>query len=131
VGVSLRKTLRLGPLHVNLSTSGVGLSAGVRGGWFGVDALGHPYVHAGRGGLYDRRRWPAATAEPPRLPPEGPPPVATHGRDRVGLDDHHRARADSEDRGIKDRRRRRLHEPRDRVFFCPVDTAGGMVLRFV
>ncbi len=80
MGFYLRKTLRLGPLHVNLSTSGVGLSAGVRGGRFGVDALGHPYVHAGRGGIYYRRRWPAATAEPSRLPPEGPPPVATHGR---------------------------------------------------
>jgi hypothetical protein len=81
MGWYLRKALRVGPLRINLSRAGVGLSAGVTGARFGLDATGHPYIHAGRGGLYYRRRWPAASsAEPAPLPPEGPPPAATHGR---------------------------------------------------
>lgn len=80
MGFYLRKALRLGPLRVNLSANGIGLSAGVRGARFGVDAGGHPYVHAGRHGLYYRKRWPV-TSEPPRDPlalPSGPPPLETH-----------------------------------------------------
>ena len=50
--------LRLGPFRINLSQHGVGLSAGVTGARFGLDASGHPYVHAGRRGLYYRKRWP-------------------------------------------------------------------------
>ena len=81
----LRKALRLGPLRINLSRAGLGLSAGVTGARFGLDATGHPYVHAGRHGLYYRRRWPVS---PPRtetlgpMPPDTPPPAATHGRIR-------------------------------------------------
>jgi hypothetical protein len=83
MGFYLRKAIRLGPVRINLSRSGVGLSAGVTGARFGLDAAGHPYVHAGRDGLYYRRRWPAA---PPRTeslgprPPDTPPPAATHDR---------------------------------------------------
>jgi Protein of unknown function (DUF4236) len=82
VGWYLRKALRFGPLRVNLSRAGVGLSAGVTGARFGLDATGHPYVHAGRGGLYYRRRWPSggAAGDPMVLPPEEPPPTETHGR---------------------------------------------------
>ncbi len=52
----LRRAFRLGPLRVNLSKRGLGASAGVTGARVGVDASGTPYVHGGRGGLYDRRR---------------------------------------------------------------------------
>ena len=81
MGFYLRKSLRLGPLRVNLSQHGLGLSAGVTGARFGVDASGHPYVHAGRHGLYYRKRWPAAGAVPcePLALPSGPPPPDTHG----------------------------------------------------
>ncbi len=48
----LRKAFRVGPLHVNLSTRGLGASAGVTGARVGVDATGQPYVHGGRRGLY-------------------------------------------------------------------------------
>lgn len=51
----LRKSFKLGPLRFNLSKSGVGVSAGVKGARVGVDARGRSYVHAGRGGLYFRR----------------------------------------------------------------------------
>ena len=83
MGFSLRKALRLGPLRINLSQHGVGLSAGVTGARFGLDASGHPYVHAGRRGLYYRKRSPVPTAssqtrEADALP-SGPPPPETHG----------------------------------------------------
>jgi hypothetical protein len=48
----LRKSFRLGPLSLNLSRRGVGVSAGVTGARIGVDATGREYVHAGRRGLY-------------------------------------------------------------------------------
>src|SRR2546427_10425810 len=76
----LRKSLRLGPLRVNLSQYGVGLSAGVRGARFGADAGRPPYTHLGPHGAYYPTRWPAAPA-PPRDPltrPSGPPPPEQH-----------------------------------------------------
>lgn len=51
----LRKSVSLGRfLRLNLSKSGVGLSAGVKGLRLGVRADGQPYGFAGRGGLYWR-----------------------------------------------------------------------------
>jgi hypothetical protein len=60
MGWFLRKSFRLGPLRFNLSKSGVGVSAGVKGARIGVDARGRGYVAGGRGGLYFRQRLSAA-----------------------------------------------------------------------
>lgn len=49
----IRKSLRFGPLRFNLSKSGVGVSAGVKGFRIGASPRGN-YVHMGRGGLYYR-----------------------------------------------------------------------------
>ncbi len=71
MGFYLRKSFRMGPLRLNLSKSGFGISAGVPGMRFGVSATGRPYVHAGRGGLYYReylgsgRRRPSASPARP------------------------------------------------------------------
>jgi len=51
----IRKSFKLGPLRFNLSKSGVGVSAGVKGARIGVDARGKKYIHLGRGGIYYRR----------------------------------------------------------------------------
>lgn len=51
----LRKALKLGPLRLNLSKSGVGVSAGVTGARLGIRADGQPYVYGGRHGLYYRQ----------------------------------------------------------------------------
>jgi Protein of unknown function (DUF4236) len=82
MGFYLRKSLRLGALRVNLSRHGLGLSAGVTGARFGVDAGGHPYTHLGRHGIYYRKRWPVPStpARDPLALPSGPPPPETHGR---------------------------------------------------
>lgn len=47
----IRKALRVGPLRFNLSRSGIGVSAGIKGLRLGSGPRGN-YVHMGRGGLY-------------------------------------------------------------------------------
>ena len=54
MGFYLRKAFRMGPLRLNLSKSGLGVSAGVPGARVGLTSQGRAYVHAGRGGLYVR-----------------------------------------------------------------------------
>jgi hypothetical protein len=49
----LRKSLRLGPLRINLSKSGLGASVGMKGLRVGTGPGGR-YLHAGREGLYYR-----------------------------------------------------------------------------
>jgi hypothetical protein len=53
VGWYLRKSLKLGPLRINLSKSGLGGSVGVKGLRVGTGPRGR-YLHAGREGLYYR-----------------------------------------------------------------------------
>jgi len=55
MGFYLRKAFGLGPIRLNLSKSGLGVSGGVRGARLGLTSDGRPYVHAGRGGLYLRQ----------------------------------------------------------------------------
>jgi len=56
MGWFLRKSIRLGPLRLNLSERGLGASVGVKGLRAGVDASGKPYMAGGRGGIYFRER---------------------------------------------------------------------------
>jgi Protein of unknown function (DUF4236) len=53
MGFYLRKSFRAGPVRLNLSKSGLGVSAGVKGLRIGSGPRGN-YIHAGRGGLYYR-----------------------------------------------------------------------------
>jgi len=55
VGFYLRKSFKMGPVRMNLSKSGIGMSAGVKGARIGVSGSGRGYVHAGRKGLYYRQ----------------------------------------------------------------------------
>jgi hypothetical protein len=55
----LRKALKVGPMRFNLSKSGVGVSAGVKGFRLGTGPRGN-YVHMGRGGVYYRSTLSAA-----------------------------------------------------------------------
>lgn len=48
-----RKSVNVGPFGFNISGSGIGVSAGVRGFRVGTGPRGH-YIHAGRGGFYYR-----------------------------------------------------------------------------
>jgi hypothetical protein len=55
MGFYIRKSFRLGPVRLNLSKSGFGVSAGVKGARIGVNSRGRAYTHAGRFGLYHRQ----------------------------------------------------------------------------
>ncbi len=52
MGIFFRKSVSLGPVRLNFSKSGVGVSAGVKGLRIGVDARGKTYAAGGRYGLY-------------------------------------------------------------------------------
>src|SRR5438270_3002606 len=54
MGFYIRKALKVGPLRFNLSKSGIGVSAGIKGLRVGTGPRGN-YVHMGRGGLYFRK----------------------------------------------------------------------------
>lgn len=71
MGFYIRKSLSFGPLRFNLSTFGVGVSAGVKGFRVGTGPRGI-YVHAGRGGLYYRATLPNG---PSRRRASAPSPV--------------------------------------------------------
>jgi len=51
----LRKGFNFGPIRINLSKSGLGLSAGVTGARIGINSRGQSYIHGGRHGLYYRK----------------------------------------------------------------------------
>lgn len=80
MGFYLRKSISVGPLRFNLSKSGIGLSAGVKGLRFGVGPRGN-YVHMGRGGLYYRATLPSSTLSnrPPSQPDLSPSPQVPPG----------------------------------------------------
>jgi LysM repeat protein len=61
MGFYIRKSVSVGPIRLNFSKSGVGLSAGVKGARVGVNARGRGYVHAGRYGIYYRQMLPEQT----------------------------------------------------------------------
>ena len=56
MGWRFRRSLKLGPLKLNFSKSGIGISAGVRGFRVGTDAKGRSYTAASipGSGLYNR-----------------------------------------------------------------------------
>lgn len=50
----IRKSVKVGPFRLNLSKSGIGLSAGIKGLRIGTGPRGN-YIHAGRHGVYYRK----------------------------------------------------------------------------
>ncbi|HWS72618.1 MAG TPA: DUF4236 domain-containing protein, partial [Thermoanaerobaculia bacterium] len=69
MGFYLRKSVSLGPFRFNLSSSGIGVSAGIPGFRVGTGPRGN-YVHLGRGGVYYRHTIPSST---PRAVPVSAP----------------------------------------------------------
>lgn len=63
MGFYIRKAIRVGPLRFNLSKSGVGVSAGIKGLRLGTGPRGN-YVHMGRGGLYFRKSFSPSAGRP-------------------------------------------------------------------
>ncbi|MGB5793714.1 DUF4236 domain-containing protein [Poseidonibacter sp.] len=71
MGFYIRKSISVGPFRFNLSKSGVGVSAGVKGFRFGTGPRGN-YVHMGRGGFYYRKTFPSGTANRNQSTPNQP-----------------------------------------------------------
>ena len=67
MGFYIRKSLRVGPLRFNLSKSGIGVSAGIRGFRIGSGPHGN-YIHMGRNGLYYRMSLPLERKTPKQTP---------------------------------------------------------------
>lgn len=84
MGFYIRKALKVGPLRFNLSKSGIGVSAGVKGFRVGTGPRGN-YVHMGRGGLYYRKTLPSGARrrtpaqQQPQQPQPSQQPQSTHG----------------------------------------------------
>lgn len=76
----IRKAIKVGPLRFNLSKSGIGVSAGIKGFRLGTGPRGN-YIHMGRDGLYfrqslgspNRRSVPGAGAPVPQPAPRWNP----------------------------------------------------------
>lgn len=75
----MRKSVRVGPFRFNLSKSGIGVSAGIRGLRIGAGPRGN-YVHMGRGGLYYRK---SLSSKPKTLQPD--PPIENLPREALEL----------------------------------------------
>jgi hypothetical protein len=71
MGFYLRKSVKFGGVRLNLSKSGIGMSAGVKGFRVGVDSRGRTYVAGGKGGLYYREY--LAAERSGELPADAPP----------------------------------------------------------
>ncbi len=86
MGFYIRKSIRVGPLRFNLSKSGVGISAGIRGLRVGSGPRGN-YVHMGRDGIYYRAALPSGPA--PRIQPDPigrPAPAAEDSEETREID---------------------------------------------
>lgn len=83
MGLYFRRSVRFGPLRVNFSKSGVGLSAGVRGLRVGTGPRGN-YIHAGARGVYYRAALPGPAVRrrvAPRPAPAAVPSPVPAGTD--------------------------------------------------
>ncbi|QIL78380.1 DUF4236 domain-containing protein [Hymenobacter sp. HDW8] len=78
MGFSFRKSLSIGPMRVNLSSSGIGYSVGVKGARLGVNKRG-TYVSLGAGGIQYRKYIQNNTTNNPYSPP-APLPATAHGQ---------------------------------------------------
>jgi hypothetical protein len=138
MGFYFRKAFSFGPLRLNLSKSGAGVSVGVKGARIGVTPGGRAYVHAGRGGFYFRQQigsvglsapptLPAAPRSPAHLPspqPSRPSPSSTTAGpvERIESADTTQLRDASQAELVAELQRVRRRIPRTAL------VAGGFIL---
>jgi len=84
MGWYFRRSIKFGPLRLNLSKSGVGYSYGMKGLRVGTGPRG-PYVAGGRYGIYFRQslRQPTSTDSVPVKAPTDVPSYCTHCRAQI------------------------------------------------
>lgn len=123
MGFYLRKSVSLGPFRFNLSKSGLGMSAGVRGLRAGTGPRGN-YVQLGRGGVYYRQTIRSAT---PRALPAPPP---SHGND-VALQAIESASADRIVDSSSEQLLAEIREKRRKLALTPFAVVLTIVVLFV
>jgi len=69
MGLYIRKSVRVGPFRFNLSKSGIGVSAGIKGLRVGTGPRGN-YIHMGRGGFHYRQTLSPNGSAPAIAPPK-------------------------------------------------------------
>jgi len=125
MGFYIRKSLSFGPIRFNLSKSGVGMSAGIKGFRIGSGPRGN-YVHMGRGGLYYRASLPL-TPHTPSDAPENLRPSSTPAESDVVMLDIDSANAgqivDASSRALVSE----LQTKRNLRSFAPVAIVAGIV----
>ena len=72
MGFYFRRSVRFGPIRLNFSSSGIGVSAGIKGARISTGPRG-TYVHAGRNGFYYSQRIGSQNPPRPQRPPRGQP----------------------------------------------------------
>jgi len=120
VSFYLKKSLRFGPLRFNLSKSGIGVSAGVKGFRLGTGPRGN-YIHAGRGGIYYRKTFSGRSVEKTRLHTSS---VVPETSTPAPLEQPNELLTDASSRELVDdlnKRRKRLPT----LLFCIVASAVG------
>lgn len=85
MGFYIRKSISVGPFRFNLSKSGIGLSAGVKGFRIGTGPRGN-YVHMGRGGLYYRATLNQPAGKATGVSPLAPQPLGATQEVLHGID---------------------------------------------
>lgn len=83
MGLYLRKSVSVGPLRFNFSTSGIGVSAGIPGFRVGTGPRGH-YVHMGAGGVYYRATLPQGYGRGSSRLPNVSPELRPHADTPMG-----------------------------------------------
>lgn len=137
MGFYLRKSIRVGPLRFNLSPSGVGVSAGVKGLRVGTGPRGN-YVHMGRGGIYYRATIPsAAPSRSTALHDHATPPASAYGDPAIPVGTHEELRdiesasastiVDSSSAELL----REINEKKKKVRLWPFSLAATLLLPFL
>jgi hypothetical protein len=78
MGFYIRKSVSVGPFRLNLSKSGIGVSAGIPGLRIGTGPRGN-YVHMGAAGIHYRATLPLSSSKPAKVPQPSPAPQPTLG----------------------------------------------------
>lgn len=125
MGFYIRKSIRLGPVRLNLSKSGIGTSIGVKGFRIGSGPRGN-YIHAGRNGFYYRASLPASKPTREAIAPphvtQAPPPIPSGTHDPLKVIDSGDVMqmADASSAGLLEE----LNHKRKRIRFWPFAAAA-------
>lgn len=136
MGFYLRKSISVGPFRFNLSRSGIGVSAGIKGLRIGAGPRGN-YIHMGRGGVYYSKTLTPASHTP--VQPSSQSPIPQPYPDQKAQNSTHEAFKEIESGSVEQmvdsssaELLEELNSKRKRMRLWPLIAAAGiMVVLFV